>query len=531
MRAFGALGRPADAAPPGSLPTRRVVKARGSAPTRRRLRARRSELLVGGLLLTELAAALIVSVPVPLLDDYLARQVTERMDERMACPGSTAAPPQIKIRGGQLLPQLLGGRLSEIQLSVPDTAVGDVRHASLSASLHGVHQPLSGTPRADAVDASATINFADLPTPPSGLPPGGRPPSFGRAEDGSLTVKVIPAPEQAKNVTTVLFLKLELRGNSLTATPRRLKLFGRMLPAQKVANLAGDARSQELPHLPDGLRYVSISPQQNGLHLGLGGVVTTPLSALPARVGDQPVSYVARNGLLGISTALRLLPLVNEPLTIFTAPRLQAGKLALVPQTVEFLGATRPPDDPLAALILSQIKPEDLTRPLPALPPGVRYRSVSVDGAGVKVTVGGVTVRPFSELPPVSDGVQVTYGARDGSLTATAGGMPSRGSPSPIILFARPRIVGNTLDLAPQSIQVFGALFPAADVLSQIKVPDTRYPLQALAPGLAYTGVEVLPSGLRLLVNGKDVPLSTSLMGGTGCAPADAIVVRGDTGR
>src|SRR4051794_36717029 len=107
---------------------------------------------------------------------------------------------------------------------------------------------------------------------------------------------------------------------------------------------------------------------------------------------------------------------------------------------------------------------KDLTRRLPALPSGVRYRSAAIDPSGIKVALGGVTVRPFSTLPQ-PDGQPTTFGAENGLLTATASGGTDQATP--IVLHARPRIRGTVLDLAPDQIEVFGAHFPAANVLAE----------------------------------------------------------------
>lgn len=472
--------------------------------------------LVWGVALMLLAAMSIIYAPVavPFADDYLTNKVTERIAVQMACPGSTTPPPQITLKGGRIPPQLVSRKLSEIQLSVPDTAVGGVQHATFAATLRGVTQPTPDTAHADSLDASITLGFADLPAPPDGPRP-----SFGRAEDGSLIVTVTPSAEQsqATKVKGTLFLKLDLQGETLIATPQWLQLFGHLVPAAKVSALTGGARSQKLPRLPGGLKYTSITPEKDGLHVALDGAVTTPLSDLPTSVGQQTVSYVAEKGRLGISTVFNA-PLIGEvPLTIFTAPRLRGSTLALVPQSVRILGADRGPDDAIAKAVLTNIKQADLTRRLPALPSGVKYRSVSVDRAGIKMAVGGVVVKPFSEMPPDSDGRKPVFSAQNGLLTATSEGMSPQGSPMPLTLFASPKIADNALVLAPQTIQMFDTLFPAADVLSEIKTHPTTFPLQVLPDNLSYTGVEVLTDGLRVTVSGTDVALSKGLMGGMGC--------------
>jgi hypothetical protein len=362
------------------------------------------------------------------------------------------------------------------------------------------------------MDASITVGFANMPTA-EGEPPT----TYGQAPDGSLSVTTVSPAANAKRVTAKLFLKMELRGESVAAVPQRLQMFGRTLPAKQVPELVGSDRVQKLPELPDGVTYKSITPRKDGVHVALDGVAVEPLSQLPKDVGGRPVTYQAKNGLLGISTAFAVKPIINVPLTIHTAPRLDGGTLTLVPQSVEILGADRPVDSFLSKIVLGQVKQESLSRKLPALPAGVRYRSVSVDSAGIKVAVGGATVRPFSTLS-AGDGRPTTFGAENGLLTAvTKGGNPD-GSPTPLVLYAKPSITGTTLDIAPQQIELFGSVFPADKVLAQVRGRETAFPLPALPTNLEYRGVEVLPTGLRIALSGKNVLLRKGqLTGGSAC--------------
>lgn len=476
------------------------------------LASRRAKVLGLSLLPLVVALPAVLFLPLPFLDGYLAGVVAERVSSQVACPGSLAQPPKVTVGGGRLVPQLLRRRMSELRLSLPDVTIGDTRHAGLEATLRDVSQPEPGTTRAGSMDAAITVGFANMPTA-AGEPPT----TYGRAPDGSLSVKTVSPAQNAKAVTAKLYLKMELRGGSVAAVPQRLRMFGRTLPAARVPALVGDDRVQKLPALPDGVTYKSITPRKDGVHVALDGVALEPLSKLPREVDGRPVTYRAGNGLLGISTAFAIKPIVNIPLTIHTAPRLDGGTLTLVPQSVEILGANRSVDSFLGGIVLGQVKQESLSRKLPALPPGVRYRSVSVDSTGIKVAVGGVTVRPFSTLS-AGDGRPTTFGAENGLLTAsTKGGNPD-GSPTPIVLYAKPRIAGTTLDLAPQQIEMFGAVFPAGNVLSQVRARKTAFPLPALPTNLEYRGVEVRPEGLRITLSGKDVVLRKGqLTGGDAC--------------
>jgi hypothetical protein len=474
----------------------------------RPLRRRPVAWLSGGAALLVALALGVLTMPVPVLDDVLTRAVARRVSDQVACPGVLTRAPAVTVGDGRLVPQVIRGKLADVRVSVPDATLNGVPHAAFAGTLHNVSQPAPDRTHADRVDAAITVGFAHLPAA------GGPAPGYRRAPDGGLTVDVLVPGEATGNVRATLYLRMRLRGETVRSVPERLVIFGRTVPAAQATELAGGVRTQQLPHLPAGVTYRSVTPRRDGVHVTLEGVSTTALDALPSEVGGRKVTYTAGDGLLGIATSLRIAPIVGIPLTIFTAPRLDGGKLTLVPRSVRILGADRPTTDPLARLVLTQIHQQDLTRTLPALPPGVRYRSVGVDAGGIKVTVGGVTVRPFATLPQPA-GRPTTFGADDGLLTATAKG-GSDGA-TPIVLHARPTIRGRTLDIAPQQIEMFGARFPAANVLAEVKGQQTTFPLQALPAHLAYGDVQVLADGLLIHLAGRDVTLARGALTGGGC--------------
>lgn len=479
----------------------------------------RNRLLGGGLgavLVLVLLAVFAVFEPVPFLDDYLKAKVAGQVAAQLACPGSAAPAVRVDVGGGRVLPQLLHDRLSQVHLVVPDTAIGGAQHARVEATLTGVSGLRSSAQRTERIESSTTIAFADMPAPATGPRP-----AYGRAADGSLTLTVPLTDDLSRGVASVLFLSLSLRGESVIATPRQLLLFKKMIPAGEVSGVTGGVRVTPLPHLPAGLKYTSVSVTNDGVHVGLNGVVVTPLSSLPPVSNGKKVRYSVRNGLLGItSSAIDLEPIFSADVTIWVAPQLQGNKLVMVPQSVTALGEDRPTSDWIASLVLEQIDPASLVTSLPTVPSGVSYKSASVDSQGVKVVVGGVTVSPFSKMPPSGNGLPTTYGAQNGFLTVTTTGMPDTGGRSTITLFSVPRIVGTTMDVSPQQIEVLGARFPAADVLSEIGAQNTTYRLDVLPAGMSYAGVDVPPGGIRVLVSGKNVTLGRGLPGRTCPAPA-----------
>jgi hypothetical protein len=466
----------------------------------RRQRKRRLLWLGGGTAVVVAAALAVLTVPVPGLEGYLDRLAIERVRTQVACPGVLPRPPTVAV-GGRLASQLLRGTLSDVRVSVPDATLNGVPHAAFEGTLRGVTQPAPDRTHAETMTAAITVGFANLPAP-AGT-------AYHRTDDGGLTVSVAVPAKDAANVKAKLYLKMRLQGETVRSVPQQLRIFGRTVPAAQVAELTGGVRTQKLPPLPPGVTYTSVTPQRDGLHVALSGVATTALNTLPTDVGGRTVSYTADNGLLGIKTSA-----IGVPLTILTAPRLDASRLTLTPQSVRILGADRKTSDPLARLVLTQIDEKDLTRTLPALPPGVRYRSATVDASGIKVALGGVTVRPFSSLPQ-PEGRPTTFGAENGLLTATASG--GSDEPTPIVLHAQPQIRGTVLDIAPDQIEMFGARFPAANVLAEVKAQQTTFPLQKLSTGLGYRSVEVLDQGLRIRLDGRDVTMARGSLTGSTC--------------
>jgi hypothetical protein len=455
----------------------------------------------GAFALLAVAAIVVLTLPVPGLEGYLAGQVSGKVADQVACPGTLPRPPSVTVGGGRLLPQVLHGRFSEIKVAVPDVTLSGVPHASFAATMRDVRTPSGGVTHVGTFDGTIKVAYAHLPAP-TGT-------TFARAADGTLTARTVVPAAASKNVKAKLFLSMKINGETAESTPSRLQIFGRTLPAGQVADLAGGVRKQQLPHLPDGVTYRSIEPRADGVHVSLAGVSTTALATLPTSVGGHDVTYSASSGLLNIGTSIAKIPVA----TIRTRPVLSAGSLTLQPTAVHALGFDHSPGDPIAKLVLGQIDQKDLTRPLPALPHGVTYRAATVDPAGIHVTLGGTTVQPFSSLPQDADHPAV-FGAANGLLTATATGS---GAATPIVLHSRPAIRGRTLDLAPSEIEMFGTRFPAAEVLSQVTGQQTAFPLQALAPGLTYAGVTVQPDGLLIHVIGHDASLPRGTLAGGGC--------------
>ncbi|MEV6350411.1 LmeA family phospholipid-binding protein [Actinoplanes sp. NPDC051851] len=458
----------------------------------------------GGVTVLVALGAAAYALPLPFLNTLVA----DRIRAQVACPGTLTTSPKIMVDDDHLLSQAVRGSLDEIQLTVPDATLSGVPHATFTATLRDVSQPTDTTTHVGSMEASIAVDFTDMPSA-EGSPA----PTYQRSDDGGLLVDVTVPAEASDNVRAKLFLKMRISGTSAEAVPQELEIFGKKVAAAKAASLTGGVRKQSLPALPDGVTYRSITPRKDGLHVVLAGFGTEGLDTLPTEVGGRAVTYSAADGLLGIATAIEVEPIINVPLTILAAPKLDGTSLTMVPQAVHILGKDRDTDDFLSTIVLSQIDQKDLTRELPALPSGVTYRSVTVDEDGVHVTVGGTTVQPFSVLKQ-PEGRPTTFGAEDGLLTAVTTGS---GKDTEIELVAQPKITGSTLDISPQEIEMFGTRFPAENVLSQVKTQQTSYPLQELPANLTYQGVDVTSTGLLIHLSGQDVTLTKGALTGGSC--------------
>ena len=103
-------------------------------------------------------------------------------------------------------------------------------------------------------------------------------------------------------------------------------------------------------------------------------------------------------------------------------------------------------------------------------------------------------------------------------LTVTTTGVPDGQDPLPLELLVRSGIVGDRLVMTPEVVRLLGVEFPPAAVFDATGgAPDTTFPLAPLAQGLAYSGVEATPTGLRFTVTGRDLALTPDLLGSDGC--------------
>lgn len=125
-------------------------------------------------------------------------------------------------------------------------------------------------------------------------------------------------------------------------------------------------------------------PDRNGVHADhVTLAVTVGYATLPAEVAGRQVSYHSAGDLLAVDTAVDLAGR-SVPVTVLVAPAISRNTITLTLREVEVLGL-RAPAETLRGTGIG----DGLNRPLPALPAGLAYQSVSTTDHGLRITAAG----------------------------------------------------------------------------------------------------------------------------------------------
>jgi hypothetical protein len=117
-----------------------------------------------------LVVSLLIVLGLVVAADRVGLSLTERaVASQMQTSGSLSTRPDVSIRGFPFLTQALSGRYGDIEVSASDVTAGGGRLTRLTASLSGVHVPLSsalsGSVNAvpvEAVKATVLLSYADI---------------------------------------------------------------------------------------------------------------------------------------------------------------------------------------------------------------------------------------------------------------------------------------------------------------------------------------------------------------------------------
>ncbi|MDY7090912.1 MAG: DUF2993 domain-containing protein [Actinomycetota bacterium] len=263
----------------------------------------------------------------PAAADRIAASVVEhRLASRLQCAAGLETAPDVHLGGFPALTQLASQSLDEIRVQARDVALPKITVGRLEAEAEHVSLT-GGSVGAGAVTVDATIPYDEFSglaglgsgkkkgsgedngsgfedggpsDTASGSPSdaasgsdggaesGGVPGTGGGGKRGGLTagdMRVVGADDAQRLVlqaeVTVRGLRLPatvyadvaLTGDRLTVTPVEVELssVGLRLPASRLPAAASQARTVDLPALPGGLAYRSVTPAADGLRVVAGG--------------------------------------------------------------------------------------------------------------------------------------------------------------------------------------------------------------------------------------------------------------------
>jgi hypothetical protein len=198
--------------------------------------------------------------------DHIASAVAEtRFAERLRCVADLPARPDVTVDGFPFLPQVVTGDYRGIDVIAHDLRRGEMRLATVRASLHDVVR--SGpTVTIEAASAEAVIPFDALP---SQL--GERPATYG--ESGGLLVITTEATIGGRRLPITVLGVPVLDGGTLRVEPQEVEVLGVRRPAGKLLDRLGarDGVSRPLPDPPAGLEYRAAGVRPDGLTITATG--------------------------------------------------------------------------------------------------------------------------------------------------------------------------------------------------------------------------------------------------------------------
>lgn len=241
-------------------------------------------------------------VALPIVADRIAASVVEhRLASRLRCAAGLGTTPDVRLSGFPALTQLTSQSLDEIHVQARDVRLAKLTLAHIEADARQVSLT-DGRVGAGAVTVTATIPYRELrglgagKKNAAGSPgdaasgsegSGGAGPAGG-AKRGGLSagdMRIVGADDAQRlvlqadvtmrglNLPATVYADIAITGDRLTITPAEVELssFGLRLPASRLPAAASQARTVDLPALPGGLAYRSVTPTADGLSIVAGG--------------------------------------------------------------------------------------------------------------------------------------------------------------------------------------------------------------------------------------------------------------------
>lgn len=283
-------------------------------------------------------------------------------------------PQGLLLFGKSVPPDRLADRLGGSRTEPLPHLPGGLNYRSVVPRPDGLHIGVGGT---------VTVPFSELPATISGNPV-----SY-TAVNGQLGISISRRLPLLGNFYLTIFTSPRIDGNTITLVPQSVEVFGHSrtlndpIAAILLRNIDQSGLSRDLPALPNGLEYRSVSVDSAGIGLVVDGVAVKPYSELPATVDGRPTTYSAQDDLLAITTT-GIGTDRPTPVVLYTIPKIATTTFQLRPREVEIFGLRFP-----ASEVLATTKMESIEYPLQPLPGNLGYREVQVLDSGLRITISG----------------------------------------------------------------------------------------------------------------------------------------------
>ncbi|GAA0560116.1 hypothetical protein GCM10010172_49030 [Paractinoplanes ferrugineus] len=230
-----------------------------------------------------IAIGVVAALMVPVAADRAAATVIEhRVAARLRCAADLRAAPDVSLGGFPALTQLASRSFGEIRVQADDVALPKVTIGRVEAEAERVTMAGNGV-SAGSVTVDATVPYAAL-TGLSGATDTGGAGATG-VGSGAGTARIVGADDAGRLVlradlalrglelAATVYADVTLAGSRLAVKPAEVELasLGLRVPADRLPAAASQERDIDLPALPAGLAYRSVTPGRDGLRVVAGG--------------------------------------------------------------------------------------------------------------------------------------------------------------------------------------------------------------------------------------------------------------------
>jgi hypothetical protein len=210
--------------------------------------------------------AVVAALGLPVAADRVAAAVVEhRVAARLRCAAALSATPEVSLDGFPALTQLASRSFGEIRVRADDVALPKVTIGRVEAEARRVRLTDSGV-SAGSVTVDATVPYGSLPAA------GGNVRIVG-ADDAQRLVIQADISVRGLSLAATVYADVTLSGTKLAVKPAEVELssLGLRVPASRLPAAASQQRDIDLPALPAGLTYRSVTPAPDGLRVIVDG--------------------------------------------------------------------------------------------------------------------------------------------------------------------------------------------------------------------------------------------------------------------